>query len=59
MAKRLAERLWAPAVARSDLSLPAGPFNQVLTSILALEAPLATYARLPFGLSVIAIGIKA
>jgi SAM-dependent methyltransferase len=58
LTKRLTERVWPPAVDRSDLTLNAGPFNRLLQNILSLEAPLVSRIGLPFGLSVIAVGRK-
>jgi ubiquinone/menaquinone biosynthesis C-methylase UbiE len=59
LTKRVAEHIWPPQTDRSDLTLSAGPFNQLLQNILSLEAPLVSHLGLPFGLSVIAIGQKA
>lgn len=56
--KRLSEPLF-PQQAQSDLALSAGPFNSLLGAILASEAPLAARRRLPFGLSLIAVGRKS
>jgi SAM-dependent methyltransferase len=57
--KRLTERILpAPHGGASDLTLNLGPLNGVLRAILAAEAPLVNHIRMPFGLSVIAVGRK-
>jgi SAM-dependent methyltransferase len=56
--KRLAERIWTPRDIRSDLTLEAGPVNQILAAILCAEAPLVARIGLPHGLSVVAIARK-
>ena len=58
VAKRLLEHLWPPAPDSSDLSVDVGIFNGLFKQILSSEAPLAARRRLPFGLSVIALGQK-
>jgi SAM-dependent methyltransferase len=58
LAKRLLERIWPPAPGTSDLSVEPGPLNGLFRQILSAEAPLAARLRLPFGLSVIALGQK-
>lgn len=58
LAKRMAERFWPPAVQKSDLTIDTGPLNRLLQHILSLEAPLVSYAGMPFGLSVVATGRK-
>jgi SAM-dependent methyltransferase len=55
-AKRLAERLFTRRAARSDLEMRFGLLNGLLRRILSLEAPLVARGRLPFGLSVVALG---
>jgi len=35
-----------------------GPFSKLLCAILSAEAPLVAGMGLPFGLSVIAVGVK-
>lgn len=42
----------------SDYWIPPAPMNFLLGRLLALEAPLASRARLPLGLSVVAVGRK-
>lgn len=56
--KRLSEP-WFRQQAQSDLALSAGVFNGLLSAILASEAPLVARRRLPFGLSLIAVGRKS
>ena len=58
LAKRTVERLWPPRMEQSDLAFSAGPFGRVLQNILAMEAPLVSHLRMPFGLSVVAVGRK-
>ncbi len=55
--KRLSEPLFAWQ-AHSDLALKAGVFDGPLGAILASEAPLVAWRRLPFGLSLIVVGRK-
>jgi len=56
--KRLSERLWPPRDGRSDLTLGSGPFNDLLRAVLGAEAPWVARRRLPFGLTVVAVGRK-
>jgi ubiquinone/menaquinone biosynthesis C-methylase UbiE len=56
--KRTYERLLPPARQQSDLGTSAGPFNPLLRRILATEAHIVARNRLPFGLSVVAVGQK-
>jgi ubiquinone/menaquinone biosynthesis C-methylase UbiE len=58
LVKRTAEHIWPPHLEQSDLALNAGPFNRLLQDILSLEAPIVSHAGLPYGLSVIAVGLK-
>ena len=58
LAKRLSEKVWPPKDGLSDLAIGTGPFNGVLKSILALEAPFVARTGLPFGLSVVVVGRK-
>jgi ubiquinone/menaquinone biosynthesis C-methylase UbiE len=58
LAKRLLERLWRPVPSSSDLSVEVGAFNELFRQILSCEAPFVARMRLPFGLSVIALGRK-
>ena len=58
VAKRLGERFFPPGEDHSDLSLKTGAFNNILSFILASEAPLVAGTGLPFGLSIIAVGEK-
>ena len=56
-AKRLAERV-LPIPAESDSAIDPGPFNALLTRVLASEARLMRWMNLPFGLSVMALAQK-
>lgn len=56
--KRLSEPL-LPAPQHSDLAIGAGPFNDLLTVILASEAALVVRGSLPFGLSLLMVGRKS
>ena len=56
--KRMGERVFPPKDNQSDLAMDAGVFNDTLKIILSAEAPLVSSVGLPYGLSVIAIGIK-
>jgi ubiquinone/menaquinone biosynthesis C-methylase UbiE len=56
--KRFGETLLPPGNQRSDLTLDPGIFNNLLKFILAGEAPFIAHARLPYGLSVVAIARK-
>jgi hypothetical protein len=58
VAKRLLEHILPPASASSDLSVNVGVFNGLFKRILSSEAFLAAHIGLPFGLSVIALGLK-
>ena len=55
--KRLSERVLPPQ-AGSDLTLNTGALNGVLRALLGLEAPLVARTRLPFGLTLVALGRK-
>ena len=44
--------------ARSDIVLPPGPVNAVLSALVLLESKLLRYVNLPFGSSVVALGVK-
>jgi SAM-dependent methyltransferase len=57
LAKRLAERI-APPQEGSDLTIDAGALNGVMRAVLRFEAPLVARARLPFGLTLVALGRK-
>jgi SAM-dependent methyltransferase len=56
--KRLSEKIVPARGGHSDLALETGRFNKILRAILSAEAPLAAGMGLPFGLSVIAVGVK-
>ena len=56
--KRLSERIAPPRNDRSDLAMETGLFSKLLCTILSAEAPLVAGMGLPFGLSVIAVGVK-
>jgi len=56
--KRWFERLWPSPANTSDLSFEVGLLDRFLQAILTAEAPLASRYRLPFGLSVMAVGRK-
>jgi len=56
--KRWLERLWPSPANTSDLSFEVGCMDGFFRAILTAEAPLASRCRLPFGLSVIAVGRK-
>ncbi|MFZ5822570.1 MAG: class I SAM-dependent methyltransferase [Chloroflexota bacterium] len=56
--KRWLERLWPSPANTSDLSFEVGRMDGFFRAVLAAEAPLASRRRLPFGLSVIAVGRK-
>jgi SAM-dependent methyltransferase len=56
--KRLSERFFSYGNASSDLTMKAGPFNKILRTILASEAPFVARGRLPLGVSVFGIGQK-
>lgn len=58
LTKRLFERLRPPTSGSSDLSVEVGVFNGLFRKLLDSEALLVTRMRLPFGLSVIALGQK-
>ena len=56
--KRTTEWMLPKGDASSDLSLDAGGLNGALKAILSAEAPLVAHGRLPFGLSIMAVGRK-
>jgi len=56
--KRAAERVWPPRCSGSDLTLETGAFNGLFRTILRLEAPLVAHLGLPYGSSVVAVGVK-
>jgi SAM-dependent methyltransferase len=56
--KKISERLLASSPPQSDLSIRAGVFNGILRRLLSSEAPWIVRAGLPFGLSVIGLGVK-
>jgi hypothetical protein len=56
--KRLLENISPQKQGRSDLLIKTDPLNDLLASILGLEAPLVSTIGLPYGLSVFAVGIK-
>jgi ubiquinone/menaquinone biosynthesis C-methylase UbiE len=56
LVKRVAEHIWPPRVAHSDLTFRLGLFNSILRVVLKSEAPLVASTGLPFGLSVFAVG---
>ena len=56
-AKRLSERLLPPQNG-SDLTLGMGPFNSLLSAVLAAEAPLVAGCGLPYGLTLVALARK-
>lgn len=56
--KRTMERILPARNAASDLTFNLGPLNGLLRALLAAEAPLVARARLPFGLSLIALARK-
>lgn len=58
VAKRLFERISAPAPHTSDLSVKTGSFNGLLKNILGSEAVLIPFIGLPYGLSVIVLAKK-
>ncbi len=58
LVKRTAERVLARQEGPSDLTLNVGPLNGLLEAVLLVEARLIARQRLPFGLTVIAIGRK-
>ena len=53
---RVLARLAAPSGCRSDTESTPGLVNEPLAAVLALEARLLRYARLPWGVSLLAIG---
>ncbi len=55
--KRLSER-WLPHQNGSDLTLGMGPFNGLLSAVLASEAPLVAGPGLPYGLTIVALARK-
>ncbi len=59
LAKRLMERLRSETRQESDIRRTGGTVNSILRWILSLEAPLAASRGLPWGLSVVAVGMKA
>ncbi len=58
LGKRLCEKVFPPRTDASDLALEAGRISPLLQSILGWEAALIPHTRLPFGLSVFAVGRK-
>ena len=56
---RITRRLSPGANGRSDLDSDPGILNGALGAVLSAEAPLVARGRLPFGLSVVAVGQKA
>jgi hypothetical protein len=59
LAKRLGERVFPGHGGESDLSLHPGPLGTPLRLALSAEAALIGRVRLPFGLSVLALGRKS
>ncbi len=55
--KRLVERFF-PTQDGSDLTLGTGPFNGLLRTVLASEAPWVARHQLPFGLTAVALAHK-
>jgi SAM-dependent methyltransferase len=61
LAVRLVQRLIRPIrepSGDSDLTVPAAPVNAALTAVLAAEAWLARYVRIPFGSSLMIVARK-
>jgi ubiquinone/menaquinone biosynthesis C-methylase UbiE len=58
LVKRFCERWCASSQQDSDLALNMGAFSRLLRSCLVLESKLIRFWRLPFGLSVVAVGKK-
>lgn len=61
VAVRLLRREGADEVqnaARSDIVLPPGPINTLLSAIVLLESKLMRYVNLPFGSSVVTLAVK-
>ncbi len=58
LGKRLVERTLPGGQGRSDLHLGTGILNRLLAAILSAEAPFVSKLRMPFGLSVVAVGRK-
>jgi SAM-dependent methyltransferase len=56
--KRLSERWWVAPQQDSDIALNVGAFSGLLRSCLVLESRWIRRRRLPFGLSVVAVGKK-
>ncbi len=56
--KRLSEKVFKPQTAVSDLAINPGIFNTTFKKILGLESFLVPKVRLPYGLSIIAVGRK-
>jgi hypothetical protein len=56
-AKRLSEHFLPPQNG-SDLTLGMGPFNGLLSAVLASEAPLVAGCGLPYGLTLVALARK-
>ncbi len=56
--KRSMERAWPPRTARSDLTFGVGLFNTILKAILKMEAPIVAHRHLPYGSSIIAVGVR-
>lgn len=56
---RIVGRIMPGGSHRSDLDMPPGMINAALRAVLSAEAPLVALSRLPFGLSVVAVGRKA
>jgi hypothetical protein len=44
--------------ARSDIVLPPGPVNTLLSALVLLETKLMRYVNLPFGSSVVTLAVK-
>lgn len=55
LVKRLSERI-LPAQEGSDLTIGTGPLNGIMRAVLRFEAPFVARTRLPFGLTLVALG---
>lgn len=56
LAKRLLEKVLTPGARSSEVEPMAEPWNGLLYAVLRLEAFLLRYGKLPFGLSLLALG---
>jgi SAM-dependent methyltransferase len=58
LAKKLLEQVFPARKPQSDLTINLWPLNKVFRRMLSVEAPFVARSRLPYGLSVFALGRK-